>query len=173
MQKFVEKLEDAFVGKRITVARDRVEMPSGHQFVKEIVKVTDAVGILGETVEGKLVLLKNYRYPVQKWLYEVPAGKIDPGETPMQAAERELKEETGYTAEEIIQVGAFYSSPGICTEKLYLFAATGLVAGEQALEPSEEGLKVELFTPEEAQGLLFSGEIQDQKTALLIAGYFI
>jgi ADP-ribose pyrophosphatase len=168
MLSLVKKLEDGYKGRRIIVERHVVKNDSGKEFTFEIAKVQDAVAVLGETDDGKLILLKNFRYPVGEELYEVPAGLIDKDEKPEDAARRELEEETGYKADRVNVVGEFYTSPGFITEKLYLFVAHGLKKGEQKLEPAEEGLVVIELHKDEGAALLLNNNVRDIKTALLL-----
>lgn len=157
-----------FVGRRVKVRLDKVTLQSGKEMTYEIVEVADAVAVLAILPDNKVVILRNNRPPVEKELYEVPAGKIDPGEDAATAAKRELQEETGYAAQNIKFVGALYTSPGITTEKIHCFIATGLTKGEQNLEEAEQGIQVYELGLAEANTYLDTGDIEDMKTAYLL-----
>jgi ADP-ribose pyrophosphatase len=157
-----------FQGKRVKVRLDQVRLQSGKEMTYEIVEVTDAVAILAILPDNKVVILRNNRPPAGKELYELPAGKIDPGEDAATAAKRELQEETGYLAERLEFVGALYTSPGITTEKIHCFIATGLTKGEQKLEEAEQGIEVYELGLAEANTYLDTGDIEDMKTAYLL-----
>lgn len=166
--KIVEPKGIAFDGHRAKVKLDRVQTQSGSTFVYETVQVRDAVAGLPILPDGRVVLLYNYRLPVNEQLFEAPAGLIDPGEDPLRAIVREVKEETGYTSQYVEKLGEFYSSPGLLTEKIHLYIVKDLTAGAQELEPAEQGLVVVPMTFSNALDLLAKGDIRDMKTALLL-----
>lgn len=169
-----EKLWDlgsAFTGKRITVDRHLVQTPAGHRFPYEIANVRNAVAVLPITEAGNVVLLKNYRYPVQQTLIEVCAGLIDPGEDVLAAALRELEEETGYSAENWTFMGQLVTSPGWCTETIFSYVARDLVKGEQRLEAAEQGLEVIEMTLDAALMAVYNQEITDLKTSQMLMKY--
>lgn len=112
---------------------------------------------------GDLVMVKQYRKPLEKIIYEFPAGKIDPNESPLETAKRELQEETGYTASEWVEIGETIPSPGYSTEILHLYIARGLKSGEQNLDHSEF-VEVENISKENAIQKILDGEIRDAKT---------
>lgn len=120
--------------------------------------------------DGRIVLEKQFRKPIEQILYEIPAGKIDPGENdPLGTAKRELQEETGYTAETWIDLGIIYPCPGYSTEILYLYLAKDLKAGEQNLDHGEL-IDIEIMSLEEIENKIYNGEIRDSKT---INGIFL
>jgi len=110
-------------------------------------------------------MIRQYRYATDGYLYEIPAGRLDKGEQPRDCAIRELKEETGCTAEQIEQLISIYTTPGFTDEKIHIFMATGLVAGETKHE-SDEFLDLEPMLLSRALGMVQAGEITDAKTAL-------
>ena len=125
-----------FSGRRFAVTVEDVTLPNGHKMHMEKVhcpEVCHVVPILGD----KVILLRQFRPIVKEWLYEIPAGLIDKGETPAEAAKRELEEETGFKAGKLIHLTTVFTSPGFTDELAHVFAATDLRAGVQNLEPSE------------------------------------
>lgn len=154
-----------FEGKLISVRVDTVELPGQRYAKREIVEHKGSVAIVAFTDEDELILVKQYRLAVGKSLLELPAGLIEPGEGPKDAAHRELKEETGYDAHEIEFINEIYTSPGFTDERIHLFYAKKLTAGEQNLDESEdvELVKVPL---NEALRLVNLGEITDAKTII-------
>ncbi|MDD3587482.1 MAG: NUDIX hydrolase, partial [Thermoguttaceae bacterium] len=121
--------------------------------------------------DGRIVLVRQYRSPAQRYIYEIPAGTRETGEEPITTATRELIEETGYHAERSWLMTHFFSSPGIFQEELYLFKATGLTPGNSHLEDGED-LEVRLFTKDELRHMIRDGEIEDGKTLLALLSLF-
>jgi len=116
----------------------------------------------------RILLVRQYRLPAERFLWELPAGSIDPGEKPLQTAKRELKEETGYHAKKWKKLISFYPSPGFLTEKMTIYLATGLTAGE-ATPMGDERIETRWFKAKEIEAAIEAGEILDAKTML---GYF-
>ena len=114
---------------------------------------------------GDVILVRQFRYPVQQDLLELPAGKIDPGETPESTARRELAEEVGFRAGVLEKLGEFYTTPGFCTEKLHLFMATDLSPTDEKGDDDEE-IVVERFSLIELESFLYSGRLADAKTII-------
>jgi ADP-ribose pyrophosphatase len=123
------------------------------------------------------MLVKQFRYPVEQFMYELPAGKLNPGEDPAACAHRELEEETGYTAKQMRKLTAIYTTPGFCNERLHLFLATGLEKSSrgQQLEEGEASLTVEMFSLQHVLEMIEREEIVDGKTicGLLMTGRFL
>ena len=128
---------EVFCGRVFTVHVDEVSLPDGRTGVREIVDHPGGAAILPVDEEGNAYCVRQYRYAVGDTLLETPAGKLDPGEDPLICATRELGEETGFTAEEIVPLGAFWPSPGYCRERIYIYLALGLKKGQAHLDAGE------------------------------------
>ena len=177
--KYLYSLPVPFSGKRVSISVDMLQTDGGKNFLYETATVKNAVAVLPIMDNGDLVLLKNYRHPIKDSILEVPAGLIDDIdrlgsdkiEIELKAAQRELKEETGYTADEWSCAGEFYTSPGWTTEKVTLFVAKKLKAGVQELEETEKDIIVVNTKLDKALFMIKHGAIKDMKTALLIQHY--
>jgi ADP-ribose pyrophosphatase len=156
-----------YKGKIIDVQLDEVSLPDGGTSYREIVKHPGAVAVIAVTNENKLVLVRQFRKALEKTIYEIPAGKLDAGEEAETCARRELKEETGYHAENWNKLTSFYTSPGFADEYIHLFEASQLRLGEASLDDDEFVECVEL-TLEECVKKIESGEICDAKTMYAI-----
>jgi ADP-ribose pyrophosphatase len=130
---------------------------------REIVRHPGAVAIVPLVDDDRVCLIHNYRVSVDRTLIEIPAGTLEPGEDPRLAAERELAEETGYRAAALAPLHSFYLSPGILDERMHVFVATGLVAGEAAREPGER-IENHIVPFREAIEMACDGRIHDAKT---------
>lgn len=155
------------------VWRERAAGPRGAEFDREVVKHPGAAVILARNSEGKILLIRQFRLPLRKQLWELPAGRIDAGETSLQAARRELKEETGYRAKKWKRIFEFYPSPGFCDEKMTAFLAEELTLGECDPEPYEL-IQKHWCAWEDAIPMIGSGRIRDAKSiaTLLFADRF-
>src|SRR5918992_3596193 len=161
-----------YSGRIIHLDIDTVRFPNGSVSELEVIRHPGAAAIVpflsdpaGE--DPQVLLLKQYRYAAGGFLYEIPAGRLDPGEEPVTCARRELREETGCEAERIKHLCTFYTTPGFTDEKIHAFMAVGLVRGESRHE-TDEFITVETLTLSNALGLIEKGEIKDAKTALAI-----
>ena len=161
-----------FKGTRVDMALRTVTSSSGKRLVREVVLHPGAVIILPVLQDGGIVMIRNLRHTVGQWLWELPAGTLEPPEEPELCAGRELIEETGYQADDIQPFGWFYTSPGILTEKMYAFIATDLTPGPQALEENET-ITVQALAPEKILGMIASNEIVDGKTIAVLLKYLI
>ena len=162
--------ERIYEGAILNVRRDKVTAVKGEAY-REIIEHNGAVAMVPITNEGKVVMVKQFRYACGRAVLEIPAGKIDAGETdPSAVAARELKEETGYTADNIISLGKINTSAAYSEEMISLYLMTGLTDGEQHLD-EDEALDVIEIPFEEACDMAASGKLIDAKTiaALLMA----
>lgn len=152
-------------GRIISVTTDEVRLPNGHEATLEVVHHPGgAVAVAVDTAQ-RVCLLRQYRYVAGGWLWELPAGKLEPAEPPLLTAQRELTEEAGVRAAHWRSLGTYLSSPGVFSEVLHLFLATDLEPARAAHEPSEV-IEVHWIAFEEACGWAERGEIRDGKTAL-------
>jgi ADP-ribose pyrophosphatase len=161
--------EIIYRGRAIGVRVDQVQTPGGRVTTREIVEHADCVAIVAVDDSNNLLLVNQFRKPVEKELLEIPAGGIEPGEDPADCVRREMREETGYLPRKVERLGGFYSTPGYCTEYLYLYLATDLVPSPLQAEDTES-IQLKRVPPDEITGLIDSGAICDAKS---IAGLLI
>ena len=147
--------------------QDRLRTPEGREYTYTLVDHPGAVWIVPVTAEGRVALIWHYRYPVDDWCYEVPAGGLSPGLSPEEVAHRELLEEVGGRAAELRHMGQFYTSNGISSEVAYVYLATGVELGETQREPTEL-MEIRLVPVEEALRMARAGEITDRPSALAL-----
>lgn len=160
--------EYLYHGKILTLRKDMVTTSHGVSAVREIIEHKPAVVVIPLLTSDRLIMVTQYRKAVEQVLLEFPAGLIHPNEDPLIAAKRELQEETGFLAEEWISLGAVYSSPGFCTEKMHFYIAKNLT--QVSSSPDEdEVLSVHDVSFQEMEDLIRNQEIQDSKSIL---GYF-
>lgn len=160
----ITKSEKIFKGKVFDIQVDEIEYNSGNGGVREIVIHPGGAVAVPVTNDGKIILVKQFRYPFQKNVLELPAGKLDEGEDPEKCAVRELEEETGYKPETVKKLGAIYTSPGFCSEILHIYLTENLKEGVHNREEGEIDMEVLEFTLDEIEGKIASGEIVDAKT---------
>ena len=155
-----------FDGRIISLQVDTVKLPDGSTATRELVRHPGAVAVLA-ILDGRLLVVEQYRKPLDKAQVEIPAGKLEPGEDPMDAAGRELEEETGYRAKSLTHLSTFATSPGFADEVIHLYVATELEKGE-ARPDEDEFLTFEAITPDEALRYIAEGRIGDAKTLLAV-----
>ena len=155
--------EEIFNGRIIRLRVDQVEMLGGNLASREIVEHPGGVGIVAITDNDEIIMVKQFRKPLEKAIYEVPAGKLDKGEDHRLCGIRELSEETGYTAESFEYLGYMYPSPGFADELTHLYLATGLTPGEAHLDP-DEYLDIEYIKTSKVVDMIMNNEINDAKT---------
>ncbi len=159
------KHDEVYRGKIITLQVDTIELPSGRSTIREVVHHPGGVVAVPILDDQRLVLIRQFRYPIKKYILEFPAGKLDSNQSPLDTIKRELEEETGYRAERLTHECSFFTSPGISNEMIHLFIARNLIRVPQRLEEGEH-ITVEAYTLEECHEKLLKGEIIDGKTLL-------
>ena len=159
--------EVKYKGVIVTVRLDRAQLHTGTMVKREVVEHPGGVTVLPIDEQGNCYLVRQFRYPFGRMMLEAPAGKLEPGEDPLESAVRELSEETGFTADEIVPMGTHCTSPGISTELLRLYLAFGLHAGKS--HPDEnEFLNVEKYPLSQLSEMVMRGEIDDGKTIVAV-----
>lgn len=159
--------QEIFKGVAIHLFKDEIELPNGHTGIREIIRHPGAVCVLPITDDGDVIFVNQFRYALNKVTLEVPAGKLEKGEDPKEAALRELSEETGLSAKNIIPIGDLYTTPALIDEVIHMYIATDLTQGEQHLDYDEfvNTLKIPLS---KAVEMVMNGEIKDSKTQTVI-----
>jgi ADP-ribose pyrophosphatase len=156
-----------FTGRMLSLDVDEVEEPGGVRGVREVVRHPGSVAVLPVHEDGLLVLVRQYRYPVAALVWELPAGKLDGGESPEAGARREMEEEVGLKAGFLEPLSVFYTTPGFCDEVMHVFRATGLTAVPPRPE-EDERIEVGSFTLEEARAMIARGEVREGKTLIAL-----
>ena len=162
--------KDIYSGKIVKLYVDTIRQPSGSTTIREVVVHPGGVTAVPVLDDGRILLIRQFRYPIGKYILELPAGKLDSGQPPLETVARELEEEIGYRAGSLTHECTFYTTPGICTESIHLFLARGLTPCKQHLEEGEH-ITVEAHTIEECLKKMETGEIRDGKTILGILWY--
>jgi len=152
-----------YEGRAVKLRVDTVQMPSGRETAREIVEHEDCVAIIAIDAENSVLLVRQFRKPIEKELLEIPAGGIDSGEDAVAAVRRELQEETGYLPGKVEKLGGFYSAPGYCTEYLYLYLATDLTPSQLYAEDTEN-IRLIRVPVSQIPELITSGRICDAKS---------
>lgn len=160
----VTKSEIIYRGKVFNVVVDSIRYNSGNLGIREVAVHPGGAVVVPVKEDGKIIIVKQFRYPLKKTLLELPAGKLDPDEDPLNCAVRELEEETGYLANNVIKLGAINTTPGFCTEVLHIFLAKDLVPGEHKREEGEYGMEIYEYTFQEIDEKIKTGEVCDAKT---------
>ncbi len=173
---FEEKIDSkkVFSGQILGLYHDTVKLPNGKTATREKITHPGAVGIVPVTDDNKIILVRQYRYPVEDITIEIPAGKLDKGESPFRCAQRELEEEVGAVDGKLIHLSTFYTTPGFCNEVLHLYMAIGFRRTGNNLD-EDEFLEIVAPAVSEALNWIKDGKIRDSKTIIgvLMAKDFI
>jgi ADP-ribose pyrophosphatase len=159
---------EKYTNRLFTVSEEHAVDPDGFEIKRSIVHHRGSAVMMPVDDRKRILLVRQYRLPAERFLWELPAGSVDPGEKPLQTARRELKEETGYHAKSWKKLVTFFPSPGFLTEKMTIFLATGLKSGV-ATPMDDERIATRWFTAKEIEAAMDAGDIVDAKTML---GYF-
>ena len=154
---------NVFEGKIINVRVDTVGMPAGKLATREIVEHAECVCVVPLDGKGNVVMVRQYRKPTEEHLLEIPAGNVDPGEEPRQTVIRELREETGFTADKIEHICSFWTTPGFTNELMHAYMATDLHPGQMQLD-EDEILNVITLPLKAVVPMIRNGEIRDAKS---------
>jgi ADP-ribose diphosphatase len=152
-----------YEGKVFGIRRDEVIEPTGVRTTREMITHPGSVVVLPVLGDGRVLLIQQYRYAARQFLWELVAGRMDPGETPVEGAARELKEETGYTAKKLKIFLEFFPTPGFLEEKMYLLLAEGLTPGEATPEDDEK-IIARAYTHKQLDEMLRKKKLRDAKT---------
>jgi ADP-ribose pyrophosphatase len=155
--------DTVYKGKVIHLKVKKVTLPDGKIGTREVIEHPGAVAIIATTEENKLVVVRQFRKPLERTIVEIPAGKLELNEDPLQCAKRELEEETGYRCGDLKKIGAFYTSPGFSDQIIHVYYTTELSKGMQQTD-SDEFVDVIEVTLDEALDMIETGEIIDAKT---------
>lgn len=156
-----------YKGKIVNMRVDEALLPNGQTALREVIEHPGGVCVAALTDERELLFVRQFRYPYQEVVCELPAGKLERGEDPLLAGQRELREETGATAERYTSLGTLYPTPGYCEEIIHLYLAQGLTFGEQDPD-DDEFLEAERIPLDEAVRLVMEGALPDAKTQVLV-----
>jgi ADP-ribose pyrophosphatase len=161
--------QQIYHGRAVDIHVDTVEKANGTQTTREVVEHSDCIAVVALDEQGNVLLVRQFRHAVNRFLLEIPAGGIDPGEEPLDSVRRELQEEIGYLPRKIDKLGGFYAVPGYGTEYLHCFLAADLVPSRLVAEDTDDIERVRV-SPAEIPRLIASGEICDAKSiaALLV-----
>ena len=166
-------IRTVFEGRIFTVQIETVPQPTGGELRAEIVRHPGSVVIIPITGSGEIILVRQYRHPIGRSAWELPAGSLKPGEDPRAAALRECHEEIGLIADHVEKIGAFFPTPGYCDEEMNFFRATGLRSpgpDDEAAHPDEdEDITARAFSPTAIRAMIASGEMIDLKTVAGLA----
>ena len=152
-----------YAGRVVNLNLETVTLPNGATVELEVIHHPGAAAVVPVRDDGAVLLIRQYRHAVGGYIYELPAGKLDPGEDPKDCAARELEEEIGFRASSLEHVVTFYTTPGFTDEVIYLYRARGLTPGRQKLD-TDEVLEVVAFPLEDALAKIRDGTIRDGKT---------
>jgi ADP-ribose pyrophosphatase len=163
----LKESKEIYKGRIIDLRVDEIQYGNGTIGYREVAAHPGGAAVVA-LKDGKIILVSQFRYPLNKTIYELPAGKLDHSEDPVECAKRELEEETGYISESLIKLGEIVSTPGFCDERLHLFLAKELKPGKINHEEGEYGMKTHYFTLGEIEEKIVNGEIIDAKTICAI-----
>jgi len=165
--------QQIYQGRAVNIRVDTVEKASGVKTTREVVEHSDCIAVVALDEQDNVLLVRQFRHAVDRFLLEIPAGGIDPGEEPIDSVRRELQEEIGYFPQKIDKLGGFYAIPGYGTEYLHCFLASDLVPARLVAEDTED-IELVRVSPDELPRLIASGGICDAKSiAALLMFLFI
>ncbi len=160
------KRNEVYDGRVFKTVVDEVEYVSGRKTIREVAEHSGGAVILAVFPDKKIILINQHRYPLNKFIWELPAGKLNKNEDPLDCAKRELEEETGYMADDWEKLTSIYTTPGFCTEQLHIYMARNLskAPGGRKLEEGESTMTLQIFPIKQAIQMIEDQEINDSKT---------
>jgi len=158
------KSDVIYQGKVFNTIVNQIEYNSGNKAIREVTEHPGGAVVVPITPDGKIVMVTQHRFPMNKVLLELPAGKLNKDEEPFICAVRELEEETGYKSDNVKELGSIYTTPGYSSEKLWIYLAKDLKPGSSNREEGEYGMEVFEFTLNEIENKIYNGEVVDSKT---------
>lgn len=165
-------IETVYKGRVVTLNLETVTLPNGVSVELEVVRHPGAAAIVPLKDERTVILIRQYRLAAGGYIYEIPAGKLHPGEDPMDCATRELEEEIGYRAGHLDKIATFFTAPGFTDEVMHLYVASNLIPGAQALD-SDEVLEIVEMSLEKAMAHIRDGTIRDAKTIIGLQAMYL
>ena len=165
--------EPVYESSFVTISRDTVRLPNGNEGQRVVIRHPGAACVLAETADGEIVFVRQWRYALGAALLELPAGKLDAGEDPAACALRELAEETPYAAERAELIATFYTAPGFCDEKMYLYRAVNVSKTSRLQPDQDEFVETVLLTRDEVRRAVQNNEIQDGKTLIALQHWLL
>jgi ADP-ribose diphosphatase len=160
----IKNSEIKFHGKVFDLRVDNIIYNSGNEGIREVAVHPGGAVVVAVKENGKIIFVKQYRYPLDKALIELPAGKLEKNEDPIHCAIRELEEETGYSSGKIEKLGSIFTTPGFCTEELHIFLSMDLKPGNHNREEGEFGMQIFELSLDEIEEKIKTAEIKDSKT---------
>lgn len=164
--------QNVFKGRVLTLNLETIPLPNGASVELEIIRHPGAAAIVPMKDDGTVVLIKQYRHAVGGFIYEIPAGKLHPGEDPLVCASRELEEEVGYRASSLDLLASIFTAPGFADEVIHIYIGTGLVPGKQQLD-HDEVLEIVELPLDKALTLIQDGTIRDAKTIIGLQSVYL
>jgi ADP-ribose pyrophosphatase len=165
-------IKNIYSGKVVTLNLEPVTLPNGVTVELEIIRHPGAAAVVPVKEDGTVVLIRQYRHAAAGFIYEIPAGKLQPGEDPLECAARELEEEVGYRADRLDLLTSIYTAPGFADEVIHIYRASGLTPGRQHLD-HDEVLDVVETPLEQAMGMIVDGAIRDGKTIVGLQAVYL
>ncbi len=165
-------VKNVFKGRVLTLNLETIPLPNGSSVELEIIRHPGAAAIVPMKEDGTVVLIKQYRHAIGDFIYEIPAGKLHPGEDPLLCASRELEEEVGYHAAKLELLSSILTAPGFADEVIHIYKGTGLVPGKQQLD-HDEVLEVVELPLDKALALIQDGAIRDAKTIVGLQSVYL
>ena len=159
-----------YEGRVFRIERDVIELPHGRSVAMEVVRHRGSVVLVPQPSLGRVILIRQYRYVIGRWIWELPAGSLEAGESPARAARRECVEETGWQPRSVVRIGMYFPTPGFCDERMIFYECSNLTRPRGPIhQDPDEQIEVRIVTLRQAWELVRTGAIVDMKTVLGLA----